>query len=142
MATARKTTAEDVYKRQCQKIEDLIEYARPILNRWPPFYRYTIGEQIYLELISLLSLATKARLKYYNKTTLQELDTEKEILKALMRQANKTVFVDKKGEQRRLLSNHSYGVWAEKMVEIGKLIGGWIQSINKEKQERNRDGKD
>ena len=36
----------------CQKIEDLIEYARPILNRWPPFYRYTIGEQIYLELIS------------------------------------------------------------------------------------------
>ena len=59
-----------------------------------------------------------------------------------MRQANKTVFVDKKGEQRRLLSNHSYGVWAEKMVEIGKLIGGWIQSINKEKQERNRDGKD
>ena len=126
----------------CQKIEDLIEYARPILNRWPPFYRYTIGEQIYLELISLLRLATKARLKYYNKTTLQELDTEKEILKALMRQANKTVFVDKKGEQRRLLSNHSYGVWAEKMVEIGKLIGGWIQSINKEKQERNRDGKD
>ena len=95
-----------------------------------------------LELISLLRLATKARLKYYNKTTLQELDTEKEILKALMRQANKTVFVDKKGEQRRLLSNHSYGVWAEKMVEIGKLIGGWIQSINKEKQERNRDGKD
>ena len=82
----------------CQKIEDLIEYARPILNRWPPFYRYTIGEQIYSELIYLLRLATKARLKYYNKTTLQELDTEKEILKALMRQANKTVFVDKKGD--------------------------------------------
>ena len=63
----------------CQKIEDLIEYARPILNRWPPFYRYTIGAQIYSELIYLLRLATKARLKYYNKTTLQELDTEKEI---------------------------------------------------------------
>ncbi len=113
----------------CQKIEDMIGFARPMIGRWPPFYRYTLGEDIYREMIDLLRLATKARLKYYNKTTLQELDTEKEILKALVRQANKTEFTDKNRNKRKLLSDHSYGVWAEKLVEIGKLIGGWLQSI-------------
>lgn len=113
----------------CQKIEDMMGFARPIIGRWPPFYRYTLGEDIYEEMILLLRLATKARLKYYNKTTLQELDTEKEILKALVRQANKTEFTDKSGNKRKLLSDHSYGVWAEKLVEIGRLIGGWLQSI-------------
>lgn len=113
----------------CQKIEDMMGYARPIIGRWPPFYRYTLGEDIYREMILLLRLATRARLKYYNKTTLQELDTEKEILKALIRQANKTEFTDKSGNKRKLLSDHSYGVWAEKLVEIGRLIGGWLQSI-------------
>lgn len=113
----------------CQKIEDMIDYARPIIGRWPPFYRYTLGEDIYRQMVTLLRLATKARLKHYNKTTLQELDTEKEILKAFVRQANKTGFTDKSGSPRKLLSDHSYGVWAEKLTEIGKLIGGWIQSV-------------
>ena len=118
----------------CQKIEDMIAFARPIIGRWPPFYRYTLGEDIYRQMIQLLRLATKARLKYYNKTTLQELDTEKEILKVFIRQANKTAFTDKSGNDRKLLSDHTYGVWAEKLVEIGRLIGGWIQGVNKEKQ--------
>ena len=118
----------------CQKIEDMIAFARPIIGRWPPFYRYTLGEDVYRQMIQLLRLATKARLKYYNKTTLQELDTEKEILKVFVRQANATEFCDKKGEKRKLLSDHTDGVWAEKLTEIGKLIGGWIQGINKKNE--------
>lgn len=113
----------------CLKIEDMIDFARPIIQRWPPFYRYTLGEDIYRQMITLLRLATKARLKHYSKTTLQELDTEKEILKVFIRQANRAEYTDKSGKQRNVLSDHTYGVWSEKMVEIGRLIGGWIQSI-------------
>lgn len=113
----------------CLKIEDMIDFARPIIQRWPPFYRYTLGEEIYRQMITLLRLATKARLKHYGKTTLQELDTEKEILKVFIRQANRAEYTDKSGKQRKVLSDHTYGVWSEKMVEIGRLIGGWIQSI-------------
>lgn len=113
----------------CLKIEDMIDFARPIIQRWPPFYRYTLGEDIYRQMITLLRLATKARLKHYSKTTLQELDTEKEILKVFIRQANRAEYTDKSGKQRKVLSDHTYGVWSEKMVEIGRLIGGWIQSI-------------
>ena len=113
----------------CLKIEDMIDFARPIIQRWPPFYRYTLGEDIYRQMIILLRLATKARLKHYGKATLQELDTEKEILKVFIRQANRAEYTDKSGKQRKVLSDHTYGVWSEKMVEIGRLIGGWIQSI-------------
>ena len=113
----------------CLKIEDMIDFARPIIQRWPPFYRYTLGEEIYRQMITLLRLATKTRLKHYGKTTLQELDTEKEILKVFIRQANRAEYTDKSGKQRKVLSDHTYGVWSEKMVEIGRLIGGWIQSI-------------
>lgn len=120
----------------CQKIEDMIDFARPIIQRWPPFYRYTLGEDIYRQMISLLRLATKARLKHYSKTTLQELDTEKEILKVFIRQANRAAYTDKSGKERKVLSDHTYGVWAEKLVEIGKLIGGWIQSINERSEKK------
>lgn len=118
----------------CLKIEDMIDFARPIIQRWPPFYRYTLGEEIYRQMITLLRLATKARLKHYGKTTLQELDTEKEILKVFIRQANRAEYTDKSGKQRKVLSDHTYGVWSEKMVEIGRLIGGWIQSIRAEEK--------
>lgn len=59
--------------------------------------------------------------------------TEKEILKIYLREANATKFRDKRGEQRKLLSDHTYGVWSEKVVEIGRLVGGWISSIKNEK---------
>ena len=68
---------------------------------------------------------------------MQELDTEKEILKTLIRLANGTEYGDKNGGRRKLLSDHSYGVWSEKMVEIGRLIGGWITSVTKEKDSKN-----
>ena len=114
----------------CQKIEDMILYARPIIGRWPPFHRYTLGEDIMREMYTMLRLATKARLRYMNKSTLQDLDTSKEVLSIFVKQANSTTFTDRNGNNRRLLTDHSYGVWSDKIREIGALIGGWINSVN------------
>lgn len=114
----------------CQKIEEMILYARPIIERWPPFYKYTLGEDITKEMYMMLRLATKARLRYMNKSTLADLDTSKAILEAFLRQANSTKFTDRKGNERRLLTDHSFGVWSGKTSEIGKLIGGWINSVS------------
>lgn len=113
----------------CQKIADMQKHGRTIIARWPRFYRDDLGVDIKKEMREMLRLATKARLKHYNKTTLAELDTEKELLKVLLREANETEFCDKRGEKRKLLSDHSYGVWAEMVVEIGRLIGGWMNAI-------------
>jgi hypothetical protein len=30
----------------------------------------------------------------------------------------------------KLFSNHTYGVLAEKMDEVGRMIGGWLKSIS------------
>ena len=72
----------------CQKIDDMIQYARPIIERWPPFHKYTLGEDIMQEMYTMLRLATKARLRYMNKSTLSDLDTSKAVLDVLVRQAN------------------------------------------------------
>lgn len=113
----------------CQKIADMQKHGREMIARWPRFYRDDLGVDIKKEMREMLRLATKARLKHYNKTTLAELDTEKELLKVLLREANETEFRDKRGEKRKLLSDHSYGVWVEMVVEIGRLIGGWMNAI-------------
>ncbi len=114
----------------CQRIADMIHYARPIIERWPAFHKYTIGEQIMDEMLNMLRLATKARLRYMNKSTLADLDTSKEILKVFLFQANDTVFTDRAGNERRLLSDHSFGVWSDMVTEIGRLIGGWINAVS------------
>lgn len=120
----------------CQKIADMQKHGREMIAKWPRFYRDDLGVDIKKEMREMLRLATKARMKHYNKTTLAELDTEKELLKVLLREANGTEFRDKHGEKRKLLSDHSYGVWAEMVTEIGRLIGGWMNAV----EESNKNG--
>lgn len=117
----------------CQKIEDMINYARPMIGRWPPFHKYTIGEDIMREMYLMLRLATRARLKYMNKSTLADLDISKAMLEVLVKSANDIEFTDRKGNKRRLLTDHSYGVWSGYIEEIGKLIGGWMKTVNDRK---------
>lgn len=56
----------------------------------------------------------------YKKTTLQELDVEKEKLLAYLRLAHTLGFLPIK----------KYEIWCEKAVEIGKMLGGWLKTVN------------
>lgn len=114
----------------CQKIDDMIQYARPIVERWPSFHKRSLGVDIMQEMYSMLRLATKARLRYMNKSTLADLDTSKAVLDIFIQQANKIIFTDKSGKTRRLLTDQSYGEWSKKIDEIGALIGGWMNSVS------------
>lgn len=122
----------------CQKIDDMIQYARPMIARWPAFHKYTLGEDIMQEMYTMPRLATKARLRYMNKSTLADLDTSKAVLDVFIQQANKVIFTTRDGRERRLLTDQSYGVWSEKIAEIGALIGGWINSVSGRKSSDNR----
>ena len=104
------------------------QYGRSILDKWPRYWKSTLGADIENEMLSMLRLATKARLHYMNQSTLKDLDVSKAMLDMFLREANATMFTDKKGEKRRLLTNQSYGTWTGFTVEIGKLIGAWIKS--------------
>ena len=114
----------------CQKIDDMIQYTRPIVERWPSFHKRSLGVDIMQEMYTMLRLATKARLRYMNKSTLADLDTSKAVLDIFIQQANKIIFTDKSGKTRRLLTDQSYGEWSKKIDEIGALIGGWMNSVS------------
>ncbi len=114
----------------CQKIDDMIQYARPIVERWPSFHKRSLGVDIMQEMYTMLRLATKARLRYMNKSTLADLDTSKAVLDIFIQQANKIIFTDRSGKTRRLLTDQSYGEWSKKIDEIGALIGGWMNSVS------------
>jgi len=116
-----------------QKIKDLMKHVRPMIERWPAFHKYTLGEEIMKEMLLMLRLSTKARLHFMNQTTLKDLYTSKEVLKALTDEANGTIFTDKSGKERRLLTDHAYGVWAGMIDEIGRLIWGWMESVKDRK---------
>ena len=124
----------------CQKIEDMIDYGEKIIERWPVFRRRVIGEDIDREMYQMLRLATKANLRYMNKSTLAELDTSRAFVKALIRRANRITFTDRNGQNRRLLSDQSYGEWSRQLGEIGALIGGWINSVSGRKSGDKRGG--
>lgn len=115
----------------CQKIEDMILYSNDVIGKWPAYYKRTIGTVICNEMLLMLRLATKARMRHMNKSTLADLDTSKGTLEALVRVANRTVFTDKSGKRRRLLRDQNFGVWSDKIDEIGRLIGGWTNSVKR-----------
>lgn len=114
----------------CQKIDDMIQYARPIVERWPSFHKRSLGVDIMQEMYTMLRLVTKARLRYMNKSTLADLDTSKAVLDVFVKQANSIIFTDRSGKTRRLLTDQSYGEWSKRIDEIGSLIGGWINSVS------------
>ena len=63
----------------------------------------------------------EANKKYYKKTTLQELDVEVEKLKAYVRLSYNLGFLPPK----------KYEIWSGLVVEIGRMVGGWIKSTAK-----------
>lgn len=127
----------DTNRTTAQKVEDMIDYAAPLIDRWPKLYKHTLGERIMDKMYQLSEICTAAELKYYKKTTLQELDIQNHMLQKLVRRAARTEYSmrQKDGTQgkRFLLNGQHYSVWSEKITEIGKLIGGWMKSVAERK---------
>lgn len=117
-----------------QKIEDMILYSENQINQFPKLYRYTLGERM-LETIYLeAELAEAANRKYFKKTTLQDLDIKNATMQMLVRHGHIAKFKDRNGALRTIINDHHYEVWSEKLNEIGRMIGGWIKSQQKDKQ--------
>ena len=107
-----------------QKAYDLVLYAFPIINRFPKSQRFVLGQQIENSLIEVIKLIVEANKQRDKAQPLFRMDVELEKLRALIRLAKDLKFFSVK----------SYGVFSEKVSEIGKLLGGWTKV--------NREGKD
>lgn len=110
-----------------EKIGEMIRYGRPLTKNFPRKDR-DLADDIRSCMNRMFRLVVEIEKKYFRKTTTQELDIELEWLRLLIRLA-----ADKEasGKYPPPLSVHQYEVWSRYNAEIGKLLGKYIQSLNK-----------
>ncbi len=111
-----------------EKIGDMIKYGRPLTMQFSRRNR-DLADELRQTMTHMYHLAVELEKKYYRKTTTQELDTELEWLRHLVRMsADKEVCGVKFAPP---LSTHQYEVWARYNNEIGRLLGAYLKSLNR-----------
>ena len=103
-----------------QKVQDMMIYGYPLMNQFPKAEKFSLAQDIRNSMNQILRLTIAEEKKKSKLTTLEYLDVENETLKRLL-----CVSMELK-----YLSRHHYGVWETKLVEIGKMIGGLMKSVN------------
>ena len=101
-----------------QKTFDMMEYAYLALAQYPKGEKYALVVDIKRCMDTILEREIEAQKKYHKKTTLQSLDIELMKLRAYIRLSHRLKFLPPK----------KYEVWSGYLVEIGKMLGGWIKS--------------
>ena len=101
-----------------QRVYDMILYAYPALEQMPKSQKFSLAADMKHCMDRIMRLVITANKKYTKKTTLQELDVEIASLKIYLRIAYDLKYLPPK----------KYEVWSGQLVEIGKMVGGWIKS--------------
>lgn len=104
-----------------QKVFDMMGYGYQALSQFPKSEKFALVVDIKRCMHLILERVIEANKKYYKKTTLQELDVEIMKLKAYLRLSYNLGFLPIK----------KYELWSSMVVEIGKMVGGWIKSTAK-----------
>ena len=100
----------------------MLQYGYQALKQFPRSEKYTFAAEIKMTMIKVMKLIISTNKKYHKKTTMRKLDTQLELLKTYLRLARDLEF----------LSFKKYEIWSKKLEEIGKLIGGWMKSVNEQ----------
>ncbi|HCD15461.1 diversity-generating retroelement protein Avd [Shewanella sp.] len=106
------------------KCREMLLYGYQALKQFPKHEKHVLGAEIRLSMLQLQRLVITAFKRYHKKTTLTDLDIELSILKRQVRLAKDLRYIDLK----------KYQIWIEKLVEIGRMIGGWIKSVKTKQQ--------
>jgi len=95
----------------------MIEYGHTALRQFPKAERHVLSAEIRRCMWSILRLIIVCNKRYHKKTTLQELDSELDLLRSQVRLAM----------QMKYLDFRKYEHLAKLNDEIGRMIGGWIK---------------
>ena len=112
---------EDQKQKTLNKIVDLMGDINPVLLSFPKYERHEMVADIKKCMRTAIERSIEANKKYYKKTTLQELDVEVEKLRKYIRIAHRLKYI----------SDRQYKYWSGRADEIGKLVGGWINSVKR-----------
>lgn len=106
-----------------QKIFDMMDYGYQALAQYPKSEKFALVTDIKRSMDTMLERCIEAQKKYYKKTTLQDMDVAVMKLRAYLRLSHQLGFLPMK----------KYEIWSGKVVEIGKMLGGWLKAVNSKK---------
>jgi len=102
-----------------QKTYDFMLWLHPVINKFPKSQRFVLGQRIELKTLDLIRSMIVANALRDKSATLQRASVELDELRILIRLSKDLHFINIK----------QYGVAAEKMNEIGRLLSGWINKF-------------
>jgi hypothetical protein len=100
------------------KLHDLLLYLVPQLSKFPRDQKFVLGDRIETKVLEVQEHCLRAYYSRDKRTHLLEANLTLEVTRHLIRLAHGL----------RLVSNHTYGVLAEKVDEVGRMIGGWLKT--------------
>ncbi|WP_286978944.1 diversity-generating retroelement protein Avd [Aminobacterium sp. UBA5514] len=106
-----------------EKLRQLAAYQRIIMRQFPRVERHSLCDDIRHTTRELQRLVCRCKKRYYKKTTLEDMDIELDLLRELVMESYESKYINA----------HRFEVWSKHVNEIGKMIGGWIQSIKNKK---------
>ena len=101
------------------KLHDLLLYLIPQLNKFPRDQKFVLGDRIESKLLEVQEHCLRAYYSREKRAHLLEANLTLEVTRHLIRLAHGL----------KLFSHHTYAVLAEKMDEVGRMIGGWLKSV-------------
>ena len=99
------------------KFEEIQQYTHNALMQFPKKERFLLCVEIKNAVDETMHNIIRLRLKFFKKTTLQDIDIEVEYLRTLVREANTFGYI----------SNGKLGEWMRSLDEAGRIIGGLVK---------------
>lgn len=101
---------------------DFYKICHASIKLFPKQERYSLGQKIQNTTIEILELSLQATFlpRYAKSTTIRRAGDKTDLLKYLLRLAYEIKSINLK----------RYILLEEKIIEIGKMIGGWIKYVN------------
>jgi len=101
-----------------QKLYDLILWTYPLINKFPKKQRFVLGQQLENILLDILKGIIQANQEMDKLETLKQVSIDLDKFRILFRLA----------KDMRFMNINQYQFGAEKINEVGKILGGWIKS--------------
>ena len=101
-----------------QKVYDLILWMYPLINKFPKKQRFVLGQQLENTLLDILKGIIQANQERNKLETLKQVSIDLDKFRILFRLA----------KDLRFMSIKQYQFGAEKINEVGKILGGWMKS--------------
>jgi hypothetical protein len=101
-----------------ERAYDFVLWLLPKVENFPKAHRFTIGERLTMQGLDLLTSLVEAA---YTRDKAGLLDQAS-------RKVNSTRLLLRMAKDLKLMSVDAYGFSAEKLDEIGRMVGGWSKA--------------